>query len=104
MAEPVASESPVVAGAPTGKRLHVGFIKNNLRDYGMLISLVAIMALFQVLTDGTLLRPLNLTNLVLQNSYIVIMALGMLLVIVRRPHRPVGGLGVRLHRRASPRC
>jgi putative multiple sugar transport system permease protein len=34
------------------------------------------------MTDGTLLKPLNLTNLVLQNSYIVIMALGMLLVIV----------------------
>ncbi len=63
-------------------RLHAGFIKNNLRDYGMLISLVAIMVLFQVLTDGTLMRPLNLTNLLLQNSYIVIMALGMLLVIV----------------------
>jgi len=40
------------------------------------------MVLFQVLTDGTLLRPLNLTNLLLQNSYVVIMALGMLLVIV----------------------
>jgi putative multiple sugar transport system permease protein len=61
---------------------HSGFLKNNLREYGMLISLVAIMALFQVLTDGTLMRPLNLTNLLLQNSYIVIMALGMLLVIV----------------------
>jgi len=34
------------------------------------------------MTDGTLMQPLNLTNLVLQNSYIVIMALGMLLVIV----------------------
>jgi putative multiple sugar transport system permease protein len=68
--------------ANMGKPSHSGFIKNNLREYGMLMSLVAIMALFQVLTDGTLLRPLNLTNLVLQNSYIVIMALGMLLVIV----------------------
>jgi hypothetical protein len=48
----------------------------------MLASLVAIMAFFQVMTDGTLMQPLNLTNLVLQNSYIVIMALGMLLVIV----------------------
>jgi putative multiple sugar transport system permease protein len=48
----------------------------------MLISLVAIMVFFQVMTDGTLLQPLNLTNLVLQNSYIIIMALGMLLVIV----------------------
>ena len=66
----------------TPPKLHTGFLKNNLREYGMLISLVAIMVLFQVLTDGTLLRPLNLTNLLLQNSYVVIMALGMLLVIV----------------------
>jgi putative multiple sugar transport system permease protein len=58
------------------------FLKHNLREYGMLISLVVIMVFFQVVTDGTLLQPLNLTNLVLQNSYIVIMALGMLLVIV----------------------
>jgi putative multiple sugar transport system permease protein len=59
-----------------------GYLKSNLREYGMLMSLVAIMALFQYLTEGTLMQPLNLTNLVLQNSYIVIMALGMLLVIV----------------------
>ena len=64
------------------QRGHAGFIKNNLRSYGMLLSLVAIMLFFQAMTDGTLLQPLNLTNLVLQNSYIVIMALGMLLVIV----------------------
>ncbi|MCT7373513.1 multiple monosaccharide ABC transporter permease [Chelativorans salis] len=57
-------------------------LKNHLRDYGMLLALVVIMAFFQVVTDGTLMRPVNLTNLVLQNSYIVIMALGMLLVIV----------------------
>jgi putative multiple sugar transport system permease protein len=59
-----------------------GFWKNNLREYGMLLSLFAIMVFFEIVTNGTLLRPLNLTNLVLQNSYIVIMALGMLLVIV----------------------
>lgn len=72
----------VPAQEAAAARLHAGFLKNNLREYGMLISLVAIMVLFQVLTDGTLLRPLNLTNLLLQNSYVVIMALGMLLVIV----------------------
>src|SRR3954452_2008900 len=60
----------------------LSFIKSHFRDYGMLLSLLVIMLFFQVVTDGTLLRPLNLTNLVLQNSYIVIMALGMLLVIV----------------------
>src|SRR6201994_2390212 len=65
-----------------GERRHAGFIKTNLRSYGMLLSLVAIMLFFEIMTDGTLLQPLNLTNLVLQNSYIVIMALGMLLVIV----------------------
>ncbi len=57
-------------------------LRRNLRDYGLLMSLVAIMIFFQITTDGTLLRPLNVTNLILQNSYIVIMALGMLLVIV----------------------
>lgn len=55
---------------------------NNLREYGLMIALVVIMVLFQILTNGTLFKPLNLTNLVLQNSYIIIMALGMLLVIV----------------------
>jgi putative multiple sugar transport system permease protein len=65
-----------------GTREHAGFVKTNLREYGMLLSLFAIMLFFELVTDGTLLRPLNLTNLVLQNSYIVIMALGMLLVIV----------------------
>ena len=59
-----------------------GFLKNNLRVYGLLISLVAIMVFFQMMTDGTLFQPLNLTNLILQNSYIIVMALGMLLVIV----------------------
>ncbi|AMP00975.1 branched-chain amino acid transport system / permease component family protein [Collimonas arenae] len=64
------------------KKDYAGFLKNNMREYGMLMSLIAIMAFFQYMTDGTLMQPLNLTNLVLQNSYIVIMALGMLMVIV----------------------
>lgn len=59
-----------------------GFFKDNVREYGILIALVVIMALAQFLTDGILLKPLNLTNLFLQNSYIIIMALGMLMVIV----------------------
>lgn len=56
--------------------------KENLREYGILIALIAIMIFFQYMTDGILLRPINITNLFLQNSYVVIMALGMLLVIV----------------------
>ncbi|MCJ8508938.1 sugar ABC transporter permease [Rhizobium lemnae] len=59
-----------------------GFIKDNLREYGMLMSLLVIVIFFQFATGGILLKPLNLTNIILQNSYIVIMALGMLMIIV----------------------
>ena len=58
------------------------FVKSNIRDYALLLSLLAIMVFFQFTTHGTLFMPLNMTNIVLQNSYIVIMALGMLLIIV----------------------
>ena len=58
------------------------FVRSNIRDYALLISLLAIMVFFQFTTNGTLFRPVNMTNILLQNSYIVVMALGMLLVIV----------------------
>ncbi|MGO4369334.1 multiple monosaccharide ABC transporter permease [Paenibacillus sp. YIM B09110] len=56
--------------------------KSNIRQYGMIVALVLIMVLFQILTDGILLKPLNITNLILQNSYILVLAIGMLLVII----------------------
>jgi putative multiple sugar transport system permease protein len=56
--------------------------KNNIRQYGMVIALAFIMILFQILTQGIIFRPMNITNLVLQNSYVLILAIGMLLVIV----------------------
>ena len=72
--------------APTGAllpRAHfTGALKRGFQDYGLMISLVLIMAFFHWSTGGVLMQSLNLTNLVLQNSYIVIMALGMLMVIV----------------------
>ena len=75
--------SIVETAAPAaGKISTATIIKKNVHEYGMLISLAAIMAFFEYMTDGTLMQPLNITNLLLQNSYIVIMALAMLLVIV----------------------
>jgi putative multiple sugar transport system permease protein len=56
--------------------------KNNIREYGMLIALIVVMVFFQIQTEGVLFKPVNITNLVLQNSYIITMALGMLLIIV----------------------
>jgi putative multiple sugar transport system permease protein len=58
------------------------FVRANLRDYALLLALLAIMIYFQFATNGVLFRPVNLTNVILQNSYIIIMALGMMLVIV----------------------
>ncbi len=58
------------------------YLSSHLRQYGLLFALIAVMAFFQIVTDGTLLRAVNVTNLLLQNSYIIIMALGMLIVIV----------------------
>lgn len=58
------------------------FVKAHIRDYALLLSLLAIMIFFQFTTSGTLFMPVNMTNIILQNSYIVIMALGMLLIIV----------------------
>ncbi len=57
-------------------------IKENLRQYGLVVALIVIMLFFQYMTNGILFLPVNLTNIILQNSYIIVMALGMLLVIV----------------------
>jgi putative multiple sugar transport system permease protein len=69
-------------GLKPGRSTGAGALIANLRDYGLVLALIAIMVFFQFTTDGVLFKPVNLTNLVLQNSYIIIMALGMLLVIV----------------------
>ena len=54
-------------------------LKKNARQYGMVIALAAAMIFFGILTGGIFFRPVNLTNLVLQNSYVLILAVGMLL-------------------------
>ena len=52
------------------------------RNYGLIIALLFIAVLFQILTGGVVFRPLNVTNLILQNSYVMILAIGMLLCIL----------------------
>lgn len=74
--------SPHAQPGPSTMGASVSFLKTHLREYGILFALIAIMFFFQVATGGILLKPVNLTNLILQNSYIVIMAIGMLMVIV----------------------
>lgn len=57
-------------------------VQNALKKYAMLIALIVIMFLFQVLTNGILLKPQNVSNLILQNSYVIILAIGMILCII----------------------
>jgi putative multiple sugar transport system permease protein len=68
------------AGEPQVRRGRLAMAQ--LRDYGLVFALAVITLFFEYATGGVLFQPLNLTNLILQNSYVVVMALGMLLVIV----------------------
>jgi putative multiple sugar transport system permease protein len=77
-----AQPTGAVAEAHSMRRIVLYGILNNLSDYGLVLALIAIMVFFQFTTGGTLFKPVNLSNLVQQNSFIIVMALGMLLVIV----------------------
>ncbi|MEU5654329.1 multiple monosaccharide ABC transporter permease [Streptomyces sp. NPDC047737] len=90
MSTDVTAKTP--APAPPGKggsasgesllQLMLGGMRRNMRQYGMLMALGLIVVLFAVWSDGDLLLPRNVSNLVLQNSYILILAIGMMLVII----------------------
>ncbi|EYT80907.1 sugar ABC transporter permease [Streptomyces sp. Tu 6176] len=92
MSTDVSAESPAPAPAPPGRagaesgggllQLMLGGLRRNMRQYGMLIALGLIVVLFEIWTDGDLLLPRNVSNLVLQNSHILILAIGMMLVII----------------------
>ncbi len=53
-----------------------------LKKYGMLIALVVLIVFFSIVTGGVMLLPTNITNIVQQNSYILILAIGMLFCIL----------------------
>lgn len=59
-----------------------GSLGAGMRQYGIMAALVLIVILFQVMTEGRLLQPNNVTSLVQQNAYVLILAVGMLMIIV----------------------
>jgi putative multiple sugar transport system permease protein len=85
--DPGAPTPPAPGVAPAaalgaGSNDLLGLITRNLRQSGIYIAFVAIVVLFTILTDGALLSPGNITNIVLQYSYILVLAIGMVLVII----------------------
>ncbi|GAB4070773.1 sugar ABC transporter permease [Angustibacter speluncae] len=75
-------------GATASAALHSGssnlvqLVTRNMRQSGIFVAFVVIVGLFAILTDGVSLSPGNITNLVLQYSYILVLAIGMVIVIV----------------------
>ncbi|MFF5297328.1 multiple monosaccharide ABC transporter permease [Paractinoplanes globisporus] len=70
------SPSPAESGS-SGRRFSI-----NLRQSGIYIAFALIVLLFTILTGGDMLAPQNISNIIVQNSYILILAIGMILVII----------------------
>jgi putative multiple sugar transport system permease protein len=81
-ADPTPQEPAPAVALHTGTSDLRSLLTRNLRTSGIYIAFVAIIALFAVLTSGKLLAPLNISNIVLQYSYILILAIGMVIVII----------------------
>lgn len=65
------------------RRTFSGAVKKiNLQQYGIMLALIVIVLLFQVLTDGKLLMANNVASLIQQNAYVIVLALGMLMIII----------------------
>ncbi len=54
----------------------------DMKQYGMFLALIAIYLIFAVMTGGKNLSPANINNLIMQNGYVVILAVGMLLCVL----------------------
>jgi putative multiple sugar transport system permease protein len=61
-------------------------IKNGLKQNTMLLALIFVMVFFQIIlmitNKGSLFAPANISNLISQNAYVVVLATGMLLCIL----------------------
>lgn len=63
-------------------RKALGYLTGQLRQVGLFLALIVIVLFFQITTHGITLRPINVSNLVIQNSYILILAIGMVMIII----------------------
>jgi putative multiple sugar transport system permease protein len=77
-ARPDKAEGP----APSGGGMADRIFSVNLRQSGIYVAFALIVALFAILTHGDLLSPENMSNVLVQNSYILILAIGMILIII----------------------
>ena len=62
----------------------IGQTEIDLRLFGMLLALAAILLTFNILSGGTLVQPTNMVTLAVQASGVAVLATGMVLIIVSR--------------------
>ncbi|NJC21018.1 putative multiple sugar transport system permease protein [Arthrobacter pigmenti] len=74
-------EAERTPAAPTVKD-GFAFLTSRLRQIGIFVALLVIVTLFQVLTGGQLLQSENVSNIIVQNSYILLLAIGMVMIII----------------------
>ena len=81
--EPTTAPEPAIPPPPERAGGGVlAFLGGRLRQIGIFIALIAIVILFQALTGGTLLTPRNVTSIINQNAYVLILAIGMVMIII----------------------
>jgi putative multiple sugar transport system permease protein len=54
----------------------------DFRQLGMIVALLGLIVIFQITTGGNMLTPTNMMNLLNGNAYILVLAVGMVLVII----------------------
>ncbi|MGV8895324.1 MAG: multiple monosaccharide ABC transporter permease [Rhodoglobus sp.] len=82
MSETNTKPTEAVGPAPARLVSSLSHIVTDLGKNGIFLALIAVVVLFSFLTNGILLRPQNISNLIVQNGYILILAIGMVMVIV----------------------
>src|SRR5680860_724231 len=80
--KPTADPDEQPGGSVAKAASWVSHVISDLGKNGIFIALVVVVVLFAFLTDGILLRPQNISNLIVQNGYILVLAVGMVMVII----------------------
>lgn len=74
----MSTQTTTTAAKPAAERR----LRVDVRKYSMILALLGLVVLFQILTDGLFLAPRNVTSLLVQNGYVLILAIGMVMVII----------------------
>jgi putative multiple sugar transport system permease protein len=82
---PVTEQAAAGGGTAPVENKFTSWLSHLLSDLGkngIFLALLAVVLFFSVVTDGILLRPQNISNLIVQNGYILVLAIGMVMIII----------------------